>query len=103
MKGEVVYLYAFDVANEIVTDRVNYFLANKPFPFEIRTDHPFPKDVPLYVPLAIEPPAIAAPLRGHPVRLLVRVYEVGVVSITCRVQVEPQDLHDMVVYHRPIL
>jgi len=31
MKGEVVYLYAFDVANEIITSRVQKILSAKPF------------------------------------------------------------------------
>lgn len=61
MKGEVVYLYAFDVANEIVTSRIQEILASKPVPFEIRTDHTFPKDVPIYKPLAIEPPPTPRP------------------------------------------
>ena len=56
MKGEVVYLYAFDVAYEIVTSKVQEILAQKPFPFTIRTEHTFPRDVPLYQPLAVEPP-----------------------------------------------
>ena len=55
MKGEVVYLYAFDVANEIITPRVQEILSEKPFPFEIRMDRTLPKDMPLYKPLAIEP------------------------------------------------
>jgi len=32
MKGEVVFLYAFDVANEIITSRVHEILSAKPFP-----------------------------------------------------------------------
>jgi hypothetical protein len=48
MKGEVVYLYAFDVANEIITPRVEEILSEKPFPFEIRMDRTLPKDMPLY-------------------------------------------------------
>src|SRR6476469_3902516 len=103
MNGEVVYLYAFDVANEIITELVKDILASKPFPFEIRTDHPYPKDVPLYKPLSIEPPAVAIALRGQSVRLLVRVYEVGVVSITCRVQITAHNLHDLIGFHRPTL
>src|SRR5215470_405316 len=55
LEGEVVYLYAFDVANEIITRRVQEILSEKPFPFEIRMDRTLPKDMPLYKPLAIEP------------------------------------------------
>ena len=58
MKGEVTYLYAFDVANEIITSRVHEILSARPFPFEIRMDRTLPKDMPLYKPLAIEPPPL---------------------------------------------
>lgn len=50
MKGEAVYFYAFDVANEIQTAKVGEILASKPSPIEIHTDRTFPKDVPLYRP-----------------------------------------------------
>src|SRR5262245_65529196 len=85
MKGEVVYLYAFDVASEIIADKVHEILAKRPFPLEIRTDHTSPRDMPLYKPLAIELPPLAAALRGQAVRPLIRVYSVGVVSIALRV------------------
>lgn len=102
MKGELVYLYAFDVANEIVAARVREILANRPFAFELRTDHTYPRDVPLYKPLAIEPPLQAA-LAGQPVRLLIRVYEVGVVSIAMRVSFTVASLAELLPFHRPVL
>src|SRR5208283_5538305 len=85
LQGEVVYLYAFDVANEIITQRVQEILSEKPFPFEIRMDRTFPKDMPLYKPLAIEPRPLSARLQGSPVRLLIRIYDVGVVTVMMRV------------------
>jgi hypothetical protein len=103
MQGEVVYLYAFDVANEIATARVKDVLATTPVRFEIRTDHTVPKDVPLYRPLAIEPPAAPGALGGRPVRWLVRLYEVGVVSIAVRVAVEAAELATLVPLHQPVL
>lgn len=103
MKGEVVYLYAFDVANEILMGNVQEILASKPFPFEIQTDHTFPKDVPLYKPLAIEPPPLPASLGDQPVRQLIRVYDVGVVSIIMRVTFEVASLGELLTYHKPVL
>jgi hypothetical protein len=103
MQGEVVYLYAFDVANEIATEKIHDILASKPFPFEIRTDHTVPKDVPLYRPLAIEPPAMAARLGGRKVRLLVRVYDVGVVSIAMHVPFGVESLAELLPYHKSVL
>jgi len=103
MKGEVVYLYAFDVANEIVTPRVPEILSAKPFPFEIRMDRMLPKDVPLHRPLAIEPPPLPGRLFGQPMRELIRVYDVGVVTVMVRVGFEAGALGDLLPYHQPKL
>src|ERR1700691_5784708 len=102
MTGEVVYLYAFDVANEIITTRVQEILSEKPFPFEIRMDRTSPKDMPLYKPLAIEHP-LPVRLRGSPVRLLIRIYDVGVVTVTLRVAFETNALADLLPFHNPKL
>jgi hypothetical protein len=103
MRGEVVYLYAFDVANEIDTDRVQRVLASKPLPFEIQTDHTYPKDVPLYRPLVIEPEPPAATLGGRAVSVVVHVYEVGVVSIVIRAAFEGASLGELMPFHRSML
>src|SRR5262250_1658918 len=103
MKGEVVYLYAFDVANEIITRRVQEILSEKPFPFEIRMDRTLPKDMPLYKPLAIEPRSLSAKLQGTPLRLLIRVYDVGVVTVMVRVSFETDLLTDLLPFHNPKL
>ena len=103
MKGEVVYLYAFDVANEIVTLRVQEILSEKPFPFEIRMDRTLPKDMPLYKPLAIEPHPLPTRLYGSPVCLLIRVYDVGVVTVMMRVAFEAVTLADLMPFHNPKL
>ncbi|MGA2053152.1 MAG: hypothetical protein ABSH19_07565, partial [Opitutales bacterium] len=103
MKGEVVYLYAFDVANEIVTPRVREILSAKPFPFEIRMDRTLPKDMPLYKPLAIEPPALGARLFGQTVQPLIRIYDVGVVTVMIRVPFAAEALSELVGHHHPVL
>jgi len=103
MKGEVVYLYAFDVANEIHTPRVPEILSEKPFPFEIRMDRTLPKDMPLYKPLAIEPHPPASKLQGAPIRLLIRIYDVGVVTVMMRVEFEAKVPGDLTRFHNPIL
>ena len=103
MKGEVVYLYAFDVANEILTSRVQEILSEKPFPFEIRMDRTLPKDMPLYKPLAIEPHTLPAKLDGQPVSFLIRVYDVGVVTVMMRLAVAPATLEELMPLHNPRL
>jgi len=103
MKGEVVYLYAFDVANEIVTQRVHEVLSTKPFPFEIRQERTLPKDMPMYRPLAIEPTPLAVPMLGQPVRWLVRIYDIGVVTVAMRVRFDVRRLSDLMPYHDPTI
>src|SRR5579859_836571 len=103
MKGEVAYLYAFDVANVIITSRVEEILSEKPFPFEIRMDRTLPKDMPLYKPLAIEPHPLTARLQGAPVHLLIRVYDVGVVTVMLRVSFAAGTLADLIPFHNPKL
>jgi hypothetical protein len=100
VKGEVVYLYAFDVAYEIITTKVQEILSEKPFPFEIRTEHTFPKDVFVYRPLAIEPPPLQACMGQHPVRRLIRVYDVGVVTVAFRVAFKVEKLTELIPYHQ---
>lgn len=103
MQGEVVYLYAFDVANEIITARVQEILSEKPFPFEIRMDRTLPKDMPLYKPLAIEPHLLPAKLYGREVSFLIRVYDVGVVTVMMRVSIAVATLGDLTPFHNPKL
>jgi len=103
MTGEVVYLYAFDVAHEILTSKVHDILSTKPVPFEIRKDRAFPKDVPLYKPLAIEPPAPSACLKGQPMRVWIRIYGVGVVTISLRWPFTSDTLLELLPMHRPTL
>ena len=103
MQGEVVYLYAFDVANEIATARIGEILATRPSRLEIRTSHAIPKDVPLYKPLVIEPPPLRTALGGHTVRLLVLIYEVGVVSVAMRVAFGCDSLGELHPFHQPLL
>jgi hypothetical protein len=103
MKGEVVFLYAFDVANEIITSRVHEILSAKPFPFEIRMDRTLPKDMPLYKPLAIEPPPLAAALHGARVQPLIRIYDVGVVTVMLRAAFTVAAPDELMRFHNPQL
>lgn len=103
MQGEVVYLYAFDVANEMVPAKVRTVLGQQPVSFEIAGAGNYPRDLPLVRPLAVEPPPLASRLHGQPVRLLVRIYEVGVVTIALRVALAADTLPELSRFHQPIL
>jgi hypothetical protein len=103
LRGEVVYLYAFDVANEIRLGEVAELLSEPPVPFVVALDRAAPRFVPFSTPLAIAPAPPVATLLGSPLRLLVRVYEVGVVSITVRAPFARAALADLVPFHSPLL
>jgi len=102
-RGEVVYLYAFDVANEIRLDQVAGVLSGRSAPFVVRSDRPTPRSVPISRPLAIEPPTVNGQLNGIPFRLLIRIYEVGVVSIIVRVAFGRENLASLIPFHTPTL
>lgn len=103
MQGEAVYLYAFDVANEIATQNVRAIVAGESVPFELRTDHTVPKDVPLYRPLTFALTQRRLQLGARAVRVLVRVYEVGVVNVTMRVSFDVESLAELIPLHQPRL
>lgn len=103
MKGEVVYLYAFDVANEIKTEKVREILKTVPEPLEIRTDHTFPKDITLYKPLSIKAAPLKAVMNGKQVSTFINVYDVGVVSVVMRAEFEVEHLDKLLPFHKPML
>ena len=103
MKGEAVYLYAFDVANEIATQNVRAIVAGESVPFELRTDHTVPRDVPLYRPLTFVLTQRRLEMGVSTVKVIVRVYEVGVVNVMLRVPFDVPNLAELYPLHQPRL
>lgn len=103
VRGRVCYLYAFDVGEEIRMRYVGELLGLRPVPFALRLDRTFPKGTPLERPLGFEPPPLGARLRGREVRPLVRVYDVGVVTVAFWTDVDVDDLDALRPYHSPVL
>jgi hypothetical protein len=101
MRGDVVLLYAFDVASEIATQNVQELLARTPTRSGITVDHTTPKAVPFYQPLEIDP-VLSTTCRGNPAGGVVRVYDVGVVTVTFRIPVTCAGLADLRPYHSPV-
>lgn len=99
MQGEIVYLYAFDVASEILISKVDAVLASKPVRYEIFTDHTIPKDAYLYKPLAIELANGYELESGEKLTAFVHVYEIGVISVLLRVAVEFDSLKELHKFH----
>lgn len=102
LRGEVVYLFAFDVGSEILTPVVESRLARRAEPFQVRRPQLAPPDVTFYRPLVVDPPPDAVAVIGQPARVEVRVYDVGCVTVTVRVPVAAAGLADLRRFHRPL-
>lgn len=102
MKGEVVYFYAFDVANDILADRVGSVLGQHPVPLELQLRHTTPKDVSFHCPWVVMP-ALDIRRAGQPIRPQVHIFEVGVVSVVMRIAFEAADLSALASFHHPAL
>jgi hypothetical protein len=102
MRGEVVYFYAFDVANEILVERVAAVLGKKPMPFPLPVGPGVPKGIPFHQPLSVEP-ALQVSVAGRPARVRAHIYSVGVVSIALSVPFTCDRPADLLPFHRPML
>src|SRR5262245_2679822 len=102
MKGTVVYFFAFDVANEIRTALVREVLSERPFPFQIRVGGAAPRDVPFYRPLTIglRPEEHESNVGRVTVKPFVKIFDVGVVSISYEIAFDVPDLRSLVPYHQ---
>jgi hypothetical protein len=101
LRGEAVLTFAFDVANEIATDRVRTVLSQTPTRLAFRADRTDPKSLPPYRPLEVEP-GTGVRFGGRSVRTLVRVYDVGVVTVTLRIPFEAPVLTDLRAVRAPV-
>src|SRR6185295_6451742 len=102
MKGNVVYLFAFDVAHEIRTSGVRELLSEKPFPFQIRVGGTAPRDVPIYSPLTISLKPVPCDSSIGPITLkpCVKLFDVGALSISYEVAFEKSSILELVPYHQ---
>jgi len=103
LRGEVVYFYAFDVANEVYLDRAAELLAEKPSPVGGGRDRPAPRSIHSAHPITVELSVRTLRINGEPARLIIRIYDVGVISIAVRVTLARDSLAAFVPFHKPIL
>jgi hypothetical protein len=90
------------VAGEIRTSQVREVLSEKPFPFQIRVGGTVPRDVRIYTPLtiALRPEEFDSNVGRIALKPFVKVFDVGVLSISFEVAFDVKDLPDLVPYHR---
>jgi hypothetical protein len=100
-RGEVVYIYAFDVAYEMIRRPVSELLGQPVAQFVVDASKRSPRHLFFYRPQMVRLPALerigpAGPLR---VERVVKLLPVGALSITIRVPFEVERIEDLVGYH----
>ncbi|HEU5072449.1 MAG TPA: hypothetical protein VFV96_18765 [Verrucomicrobiae bacterium] len=100
-RGEVVYLFAYDVADELTRGPVRELLGQPVAQFAVDASKRSPKQLFFYRPQMVRlPPQERIGPRG-PVRMerIVKLLPVGAISITIRVPFEADHIEDLVHFH----
>src|ERR1044072_1627504 len=99
--GEVVYIYAYDVAYEMRREPVTSLFGQPVKAFEFDKSKRSPKQLFFHRPQTIALPSIEriGPQGSIRVDRVVKVLPVGAISITVRVPFEVERIEDLVVYH----
>ncbi len=99
--GEVVYVYAFDVAYEMTRQPVRELLGQPVAQFVVDSSKRSPRHLFFYRPQMVRLPPLERLGPHGPVRLerAIKLLPVGALSITVRVPFAVQQVEDLVVYH----
>jgi hypothetical protein len=101
MRGEVVYMYAYDVAYEIDLPKVRDFVRHRVQYLEVKPDKTLPRDLTFHKPLLVREHALAVKtaLGEMKLRREIKVFAVGALSISIRAAFEAESLKDLLAFH----
>src|SRR4051794_2575409 len=100
-KGEVVYIYAFDVAYEMTRQPVTELLGQPVAQFVVDASKRSPRQLFFYRPqmVRLPPLELIGPLGPVRIERIVKLLPVGAISITIRIPFEVDHVEDLVVFH----
>jgi hypothetical protein len=100
-QGEVVYMYAFDVAYEMTRKPVTHLLGQPLAEFVVGTNKRSPRQFLFYRPQTVRLPPVEriGPFGLMRMERIVKVLAVGAISITVRIPFRATRLEDLVAYH----
>lgn len=100
-RGEVVYIYAFDVAYEMVRQPVRELLGQPVAQFVVDASKRSPRHLFFYRPQMVRLPPLERIGPGGPMRVerIVKLLPVGALSISIRVPFAVERIEDLVGYH----
>src|SRR2546425_838485 len=99
--GEVVYIYAFDVAYEMIRQPVRELLGQPVAQFVMDSSKRIPRQLFFYRPQMVRLPPLERIGPSGPIRVerTIKLLPVGAVSITVHVPFSVEHIEDLVVYH----
>ena len=99
--GEVVYIYAFDVAYEMTRQPVRELLGQPVAQFVVDASKRSPRHLFFYRPQMVRLPPLERIGPNGPVRMdrVIKLLPVGAISITVRVPFEVGQVEDLIAYH----
>src|SRR5437660_1331813 len=100
-RGEVVYVYAFDMAYEMQRQPVRELLGQPVAQFVVDASKRSPRHLFFYRPQMVRLPPQERIGPNGPMRMerVIKILPVGAISITVRVPFEVKQIEDLVVYH----
>lgn len=101
LKGEVVFLFAFDIAYEMHREPVREVLGQPVVQFSLDAGRRSPKHLLFHQPAVVQMPVRERPGPGGNVRVLtsIKLLSIGAISISVRVPFEVDRLEDLVAFH----
>ncbi len=101
MKAEIVYFYAFDVAGDLLTERMTSLFGRPLTPLSIEPYRRAPAGLFFYRPLTVSLDPLERRTERGPVtiQVAIRLFAVGAISIMARTTVEFETLEDLQAYH----
>src|SRR6266576_3456333 len=99
--GEVVYIYAFDVAYEMTRQPVRELLGQPVAQFQVDASKRSPRHLFFYRPQMVRLPPLERIGPNGPVRMdrVIKLLPVGAISITVRIPFEVGQVEDLINYH----
>jgi hypothetical protein len=100
-RGQVVYLYAYDIAYDLKDQNIPTLLGQKPTRFTVGPSKRSPREALFYRPLMITLPPVnkVGPHGPITIERTVKLFPVGAISISVRVPFEVRDGQELVAYH----
>lgn len=99
--GQVVYIYAFDIAYEMNRPPAMTLLGQRVEPFKVDESRRSPRQMYFYRPQMVKLPPVQrqCPLGSVKMERIVKLLPVGAISITVRVPFEVDSIEDLVDFH----